>query len=95
MKSDNRDVEELLIERGVEVDHVTAFRWVIGGLSTRRTSRSMVPGGTCTRRFFKRALTVVPVEVSGTRTIRSRPTTVSSNTGSDLCADYEPIVLRR
>ncbi|GAA4264376.1 hypothetical protein GCM10022255_117440 [Dactylosporangium darangshiense] len=23
-----RDVEELLIERGVEVDHVTIFRWV-------------------------------------------------------------------
>jgi transposase, IS6 family len=23
-----RDVEELLIERGVEVDHVTVFRWV-------------------------------------------------------------------
>ena len=24
----NRDVEELLVERGVEVDHVTVFRWV-------------------------------------------------------------------
>jgi hypothetical protein len=23
-----RDVEELLVERGVEVDHVTAYRWV-------------------------------------------------------------------
>jgi transposase-like protein len=23
-----RDVEELLVERGVEVDHVTIFRWV-------------------------------------------------------------------
>ena len=23
-----RDVEELLVERGVEVDHVTVFRWV-------------------------------------------------------------------
>jgi len=23
-----RDVEELLLERGVEVDHVTVFRWV-------------------------------------------------------------------
>jgi transposase, IS6 family len=23
-----RDVEELLIERGIEVDHVTIFRWV-------------------------------------------------------------------
>jgi transposase-like protein len=23
-----RDVEELLIERGVEVDHVTVYRWV-------------------------------------------------------------------
>ena len=24
-----RDVEELLIERGVEVDHVTIYRWVL------------------------------------------------------------------
>jgi hypothetical protein len=23
-----RDVEEMLVERGVEVDHVTVFRWV-------------------------------------------------------------------
>ena len=23
-----RDVEELLVERGVEVDHVTVYRWV-------------------------------------------------------------------
>jgi transposase-like protein len=23
-----RDVEELLVERGVEVDHVTVFRWM-------------------------------------------------------------------
>ncbi len=23
-----RDVEELLLERGIEVDHVTVFRWV-------------------------------------------------------------------
>jgi transposase-like protein len=24
-----RDVEELLIERGIEVDHVTIYRWVL------------------------------------------------------------------
>ena len=24
----HRDVEELLVERGVDVDHVTVFRWV-------------------------------------------------------------------
>jgi transposase-like protein len=23
-----RDIEELLVERGVEVDHVTVYRWV-------------------------------------------------------------------
>jgi transposase-like protein len=23
-----RDVEELLVERGIEVDHVTVYRWV-------------------------------------------------------------------
>jgi hypothetical protein len=64
-----RDVEELLVERGVEVDHVTVFRWVrrftplladaarfagtrrvIAGSSTKRTSRSMVCGGTRTGR---------------------------------------------
>ena len=27
-----RDVEELLAERGVEVDHVTVYRWVQGGV---------------------------------------------------------------
>jgi len=25
----DRDVEELLVERGVEVDHVTVYRWVL------------------------------------------------------------------
>ena len=25
----HRDVEELLVERGVEFDHVTAYRWVL------------------------------------------------------------------
>jgi len=25
-----RDVEELLVERGIEVDHVTVYRWVVG-----------------------------------------------------------------
>jgi IS6 family transposase len=25
-----RDIEELLVERGVEVDHVTVYRWVQG-----------------------------------------------------------------
>jgi hypothetical protein len=49
-----RDVEELLVERGVEVDHVTVYRWVQrftrcwptlpGFAATRR-----VTGGTSTR----------------------------------------------
>ena len=59
-----RDVEELLAERGVEVDHVTVCRWVqrlhplladaaqvrpvIGGSSTRPTSGSVVSGATST-----------------------------------------------
>jgi transposase-like protein len=25
-----RDVEELLVERGIEVAHVTVYRWVVG-----------------------------------------------------------------
>jgi transposase-like protein len=50
-----RDVEELLVERGVEVDHVTVYRWVqrftplladaAGSAATR-----LVIGGTSTRR---------------------------------------------
>ena len=37
-----RDAEELLLERGVEVDHVTVFRWVSrrGGLGLRRLSQT-------------------------------------------------------
>jgi hypothetical protein len=35
-----RDVEELLIERGVEVDHVTIYRWVL-----RYRQGAGVPGG--------------------------------------------------
>ena len=35
-----RDVEELLVERGVEVDHVTVYRWV-----QRFTRFSRMPPG--------------------------------------------------
>ena len=39
-----RDVEELLAERGIEVDHVTVYRWVRG---LRRSSpRRPEPAGT-------------------------------------------------
>jgi transposase-like protein len=51
-----RDVEELLVERGVEVDHVTVYRWVqrftplfatrLGSLGIRR-----VIGGSSMRRM--------------------------------------------
>jgi transposase, IS6 family len=57
-----RDVEALLIERGVEVDHVTAFRWVQRFdvlVSARRDAAAA-------RRFFRRAMAtskVRPVEV--------------------------------
>ena len=51
-----RDIEELLVERGVEVDHVTVFRW---GNASRRCwpTRSgspvtlLVTGGMSTRRM--------------------------------------------
>ncbi len=36
-----RDVEELLAERGIDVDHVT---WSTGGCSGSRLSSSMLPG---------------------------------------------------
>jgi transposase, IS6 family len=56
------DLEELLAERGIEVDHVTLYRWVhrftplliegsrIAGSSTRPTSKSLGSGPTCTGR---------------------------------------------
>ena len=39
-----RDLEELLAERGIEVDHVTLFRWV-----QRGCTRVCVSGGSTTR----------------------------------------------
>ena len=48
-----RDVEELLVERDVEVDHVTVFRWVqrfkhrlrpMRGLCTERTAQVVIAG---------------------------------------------------
>jgi transposase, IS6 family len=42
-----RDVEELLAERGVEVDHVTVYRWVQRFSGSRRYSpRPPGPAGT-------------------------------------------------
>src|SRR5512132_2019099 len=52
-----RDVEELLAERGVEVDHVSVYRWV------QRFTRLLAEAA---RRFFERAITttkITPVEV--------------------------------
>ena len=52
-----RDVEELLTERGVEVDHVTVYRWVV------RFAPLLAEAA---RRFFQRAIgtmRVAPVEV--------------------------------
>ena len=43
-----RDLEELLAERGIEVDHVTLFRWV------QRFTPMLVDAA---RRFFNRAIT--------------------------------------
>ena len=39
-----RDVEELLAERGIEVDHVSVYRWV--RRFTRCSSRRPGPAGT-------------------------------------------------
>jgi hypothetical protein len=43
-----RDVEELLVERGVEVDHVTVYRWVQRFTPLLAATRR-VTGGTSTR----------------------------------------------
>ena len=42
-----RDVEELLAERGIDVDHVTVYRWVQGlhlGVHRRRPTCSPLRG---------------------------------------------------
>jgi transposase-like protein len=49
-----RDVEELLVERGVEVDHVTVYRWVqrftpLLADAARSAATRRVTGGTSTR----------------------------------------------
>jgi len=50
-----RDVEELLAERGIEVDHVTVYRWV-----QRFARRSpTLPGRAATRRATAGSLTRV------------------------------------
>ena len=43
-----RDVEEMLAERGVEVDHVSVYRWVqrFAPLSPRPPGRAATPSGT-------------------------------------------------
>jgi transposase-like protein len=43
-----RDVEELLAERGITVDHVTVYRWVqrFTPSSSRRRGRADMPQGT-------------------------------------------------
>jgi transposase-like protein len=38
-----RDVEELLVERGVEVDHVTVYRWVRPVHAAARRRRPVSP----------------------------------------------------
>jgi transposase-like protein len=38
-----RDVEELLAERGVEVDHVTVYRWVQRGCQRRGIAPTATP----------------------------------------------------
>jgi transposase-like protein len=50
-----RDVEELLVERGVEVDHVTVSRWV------QRFAPLLADAA---RRFFRRALSTLKVTPS-------------------------------
>ena len=59
-----RDVEELLAERGITVDHVTVYRWV-----QRFTCCSVRRDLAAARRFFTRALRAgtVPAEVTTDR----------------------------
>ena len=50
-----RDVEELLVERGIEVDHVTVYRWVqrftpLLADAARLPATRQVTGGSLTRR---------------------------------------------
>jgi transposase, IS6 family len=57
-----RDVEELLLERGVEVDHVTVFRWVqrftpLLADAARFTATRPATGGSLTRRTSRSTAT--------------------------------------
>ena len=84
-----RDVEELLAERGVEVDHVSVFRWVhrftplLGEPGGRRSpvhaagkhpSRPVVPGiAGRDHGPGDRVKCPVPVEVRTSYVVRGRP----------------------
>ena len=47
-----RDLEGLLAERGIEVDHVTLYRWVQHSPSALRPSRPPAPADTQPVRWF-------------------------------------------
>jgi transposase-like protein len=70
-----RDVEELLVERGIQVDHVTIYRWVL-----RITPLLADAAKPCRHTVGDRWQT-------GTPTIASRLTTVVSRRGLVPCED--------
>ena len=55
-----RDVEELLAERGIEVDHVTVYRWVqrctplLAEAATRTGTGSVTAGGSVAATYRQR-----------------------------------------
>jgi hypothetical protein len=64
-----RDVEELLVERGVQVDHVSIFRWVQGAVALAEGGHGRRPFVRCSdgEREFGESCgdPVVRVEVDG------------------------------
>jgi hypothetical protein len=85
-----RDVEELLAERGIDVDHVTIYRW--GNASPRWSSTRLGRAGTVSviagssTTFSQKCSTTPP----SSPTTGSSATTDDSRQDSGQCAVYEP-----
>src|SRR3954451_5130929 len=86
-----RDVEELLAERGIEVDHVTVYRWVqrftpLLADAARSPGTRRVTGGSSTRPMSR------STACGATSTERSTSTARSSTCCSRLVATPQPLV---
>src|SRR3954453_4844729 len=87
-----RDLEELLAERGIEVDHVTLYRWVQRFTSllidAARPCRHVAGGSLVRRRDLRQGLRRLALRVSGGRPTRPGDRRVCvAAPGHRLCQD--------